>query len=120
MQRPPITNSEILERELALSIVKRGTATKANELLVVCRRGLDADNFVLCLAIWTTEVCCVWHEAIMAACYGMSSKTMWHAFSMALLAGNGVDDEPNRAGAIEKPLVRVLLVQLQAALHVSR
>ena len=66
MQHPPVIDSEILERELALSIVQGATATKANELLVVCRRGLDADNLVFCLAIWTTELCCVWHVASIA------------------------------------------------------
>ena len=57
MQRPPIIDSEILERELALSIVKRTTATKANELFVASRRDLDADNLVFCLAIRTAELC---------------------------------------------------------------
>ena len=56
MQRPPITDSEILERELALSIVKRTTATKANELFVASRRDLDADNLVFCLAVRTTKL----------------------------------------------------------------
>jgi len=56
MQRPPITDSEILERELALSIVKGTTATKANELFVASRRDLDADNLVFCLAVRTTKL----------------------------------------------------------------
>ena len=57
MQRPPITDSEILERKLALSIVKGTTATKANELFVASRRYLDADNPVFCLAVRTAELC---------------------------------------------------------------
>ena len=57
MQRPPITDSEILERELAFSIVKGTTATKANELFVASRRDLDADNLVFCLAVRTAELC---------------------------------------------------------------
>ena len=56
MQRPPITNSEILERKLALSIVKGATATQANELFVASRRDLDADNLVFCLAVRTTKL----------------------------------------------------------------
>jgi hypothetical protein len=57
MQRPSITNSEILERKLALAIVKGATATKANELFVASRRYLDADNLVFCLAVRTAEFC---------------------------------------------------------------
>jgi len=38
MQRPPIIDSEILERELALSIVKGAAATKAKKLFVASRR----------------------------------------------------------------------------------
>jgi hypothetical protein len=37
MQRPPVIYSEILERKLALSIVKGTTAAKANELFVSSR-----------------------------------------------------------------------------------
>jgi hypothetical protein len=66
MQRPPVIDSGILERELALSIVKGAAATKANELFVVSRRGLDADNLVFCLAVRTAELCYLWHEAIIA------------------------------------------------------
>ena len=57
MQPPPVIDSEILERELALSIVKGTAATKAKELLVVSRRRLDADNLVFCLAVRTTQLC---------------------------------------------------------------
>ena len=57
MQRPPVIDSEILERELALSIVQGATATKANELFVASRRYLDADNLVFCLAVRTAELC---------------------------------------------------------------
>jgi hypothetical protein len=57
MQPPPVINSEILERVLALSIVKGTAATKAKELLVVSRRRLDADNLVFCLAVRTTQLC---------------------------------------------------------------
>ena len=57
MQSPPITDSEILERELALSIVQGTAATKAKELLVASRRDFDTNNFVFCLAIWTAELC---------------------------------------------------------------
>ena len=63
MQRPPVIDSEILERELALSIVKGAAAAKAKELFVASRRDLDTDNLVFCMAIWTTELCCVWHIA---------------------------------------------------------
>ena len=59
MQRPPITDSEILERELAFSIVKGTTATKANELFVASRRDIDTNNLVFCLAIRTAELCCL-------------------------------------------------------------
>ena len=57
MQPPPVIDSEIPERELALSIVKGTTATKANELFVASRRYLDADNLVFCLAVRTAELC---------------------------------------------------------------
>jgi len=57
MQPPPFIDSEILERELALSIVKGTAATKAKELFVASRRHLDTNNFVFCLAIWTAELC---------------------------------------------------------------
>ena len=50
MQRPPVIDSEILERELALSIVKGTTATKAKELFVASR-DLDTDNLVFGLAV---------------------------------------------------------------------
>jgi hypothetical protein len=43
---PPVIDPKILEREPALSIVKRTAATKAKDLLVESRRGLDADNLV--------------------------------------------------------------------------
>ena len=66
MQRPPVIDSEILERELALSIVKGTTATKANELFVASRRYLDADNLVFCPAIRTAKLCFLRHEAIIA------------------------------------------------------
>ena len=66
MQRPPITDSEILERELALSIVKGAAATKAKELFVASRRDLDTDNLVFCLAMRTAELCYLWHEVIIA------------------------------------------------------
>ena len=66
MQRPPIIDSEILERELALSIVKGAAATKAKELFVASRRDLDTDNLVFCLAIRTAELCYLWHESIIA------------------------------------------------------
>ena len=57
MQRPPVIDSKILERELALSIVKGAAATKAKELLVASRRDIDMDNLVFCLAIRTAELC---------------------------------------------------------------
>ena len=66
MQRPPVIDSEILERELALSIVKGAAATKAKKLFVASRRDLDPDNLVFCLAIRTAELCYLWHEAIIA------------------------------------------------------
>jgi len=66
MQPPPVIDSEILERELALSIVKGTAATKAKELLVVSRRYLDAHNLVFCLAIRTTKLCRLWHKAKIA------------------------------------------------------
>ena len=66
MQPPPVSDSEIPERELALSIVKGAAATKAKELLVVSRRCLDADNLVFCLASRTTKLCRLWHEAKIA------------------------------------------------------
>jgi len=66
MQRSPVADSEILERELALSIVKGTTATKANELFVARRWDLDADNLVFCLAVRTTKFCRLWHEASIA------------------------------------------------------
>ena len=66
MQPPPFIDSEILERELALSIVKGTAATEAKDLLVVSRRCLDADNLVFCLAIRTTKFCRLWHEAKIA------------------------------------------------------
>jgi len=66
MQRPPIIDSEILERELALSIVKGAAAAKAKELFVASRRDLDTDNLVFCLAIRTVELCYLWHETIIA------------------------------------------------------
>jgi hypothetical protein len=56
MQRLPVINSEILERELALSIVKGAAATKAKELFVASRRDLDTDNLVFCLAIRTAKL----------------------------------------------------------------
>jgi hypothetical protein len=37
-QSPPVIDSEILERELALSIVKGAAATKAKKLFVASRR----------------------------------------------------------------------------------
>jgi hypothetical protein len=45
-QAAPVIDSEILERELALSIVKGTAAAQAKKLLVVSRQGLDADNLV--------------------------------------------------------------------------
>ena len=66
MQRPPVIYSEILERELALPIMKGAAATKAKELFVASRRNLDTDNLVFCLAIRTAELCYLWHEAIRA------------------------------------------------------
>ena len=66
MQPPPVINSEILERVLALSIVKGTAATKAKDLLVVNRRRLDADNLVFCLAVRTTKLCRLWLEATIA------------------------------------------------------
>ena len=66
MQRPLIIDSEILERELALSIVKGAAAAKAKELFVASRRDLDTDNLVFCLAIRTVELCYLWHETIIA------------------------------------------------------
>jgi hypothetical protein len=66
MQRPPVLDSEILERELALSIVKGAAATKAKELFVASRRDLDTDNLVFCLAVRTVELCCLFHETIIA------------------------------------------------------
>ena len=66
MQRPPIIDSEILERELALSIVKGAAAAKAKELFVASRRDLDTDHLVFCLAIRTVELCYLWHETIIA------------------------------------------------------
>jgi hypothetical protein len=66
MQPPPIIDPEILERELALSIVKRTAATKTKELLVVSWRGFDPDNLVFCLAVRTTKLYRLWHEANIA------------------------------------------------------
>ena len=44
----PIAHTDILERELAISIAERGAATQAGELLVVRRRSFNADDVVLC------------------------------------------------------------------------
>ena len=66
MQPSPVIDSEIPERELAVSIVKGTTATEAKDLLVVSRRCLDADNLVFCLAVRTTKLCRLWHEARIA------------------------------------------------------
>ena len=56
MQRPPITDSEILERELAFSIVKGAATAKAKKLFVASRRDLDTDNLVFGLAVRTTKL----------------------------------------------------------------
>jgi hypothetical protein len=66
MQRPPVIDSEILERELAFSIVKGAATAKAKELFVASRRDLDTDNPVLRLAIRTAELCYLWHDASIA------------------------------------------------------
>jgi hypothetical protein len=57
MQRPPVLDPEILERELALSIVKGAAATKAKELFVASRRDLDTDNLVFCLDLKSPGRC---------------------------------------------------------------
>jgi hypothetical protein len=74
MQRPPVIDSEILERELALSIVKGAAAAKAKELFVASRRDLDRDNLVFCLAIRTAELCYLWHDASIAPAFDEETR----------------------------------------------
>ena len=87
MQRPPVIYSEILERELALSIVKRTTATKANELFVASRRDLDRDNLVFCLAIRTAELCYLWHAASIAPVIDEETHALRNRQTLLLIWG---------------------------------
>jgi len=89
MQRPPVIYSEILERELALSIVKRTTATKANELFVASRRDLDANNLVFCLAIRTAELCYLWHAASIAPVIDEETRALRNRQTLLLIWASG-------------------------------
>ena len=63
MQRPPVIDSEILERELALSIVKGAAATKAKKLFVASRRDRTTLYSAWQFGQWNFVT---WHETIIA------------------------------------------------------
>jgi len=95
MQRPPVLDSEIFERELALSIVKGAAATKAKELFVASRRDLDTDNLVFCPAIRTAEFCYLWHAAIIAPAIEEKSRALRNR-QTSLLIGSRTQASPAR------------------------
>ena len=66
-----VIDTEILQREFAFAIVKRATAAKTGQWLIMRRRGFDPNDFVFCSAVGAMEACRVCHAELIASGSGV-------------------------------------------------